>query len=405
MDTAGTIWHVLGSMNPSRGGTTTAVAEITSRLARRGHPTRILAGAAAGSIDSELAHWDRLRAAGVRLQIEAAAGIPLRSPALTNVMSESLKPGDVVHFHGVWEGLLWDGARVARRADVHYMVCPHGMLDRWCRARSRLKKALAWNFGGRRFIRHAGTIHCLTAHDRLETQEVCSPVPVRIIPTGVDPSAFPVRDARTSPGSPLQILYLGRIHPKKGLDILLEALAGMRLPAELNIAGPSDDSEFESRCRAIVTDRNLTSRVRWHGPLLGDKKIAALRSSDVFVLPSWQEGLSIAVLEAMASAIPVIVSEHCHFPEVGRHGAGIVVVNDTQAVTAALDRLAAMDAPTRAQMGIAGRRLVEKSYSWDSIVDELEIAYRDLGYQSGSKGAQPVEATPGLKSPADAFRQ
>jgi len=404
MDRTGTIWHVVGSMHPSRGGTTAAVAEITSRLARRGNSTRVLAGAAAESIDSELADWDRLRAAGVCLDIHAASGVPLRSPALTKLISESIRRGDVVHFHGVWEGLLWDAAKAAEHAGVRYMVCPHGMLDRWSRHRSRLKKTLAWNLGARHFIRRAGAIHCLTEHDRAETREVCHPAPIRIIPTGVDPSAFPIREARTNSDLPLQILYLGRIHPKKGLDVLLEALAGMRLRAELKIAGPSDDSEFETRCRAIVSDRNLASRVQWVGSLQGDQKIAAFHSSDVFVLPSWQEGLSIAVLEAMACALPVIISEHCHFPEVGRHGAGTVVVNEAQAVTAALDRIAAMPESARSEMGIAGRRLVEQRYSWDSIVDQLESAYHELGYEDNSNRSESADASLALKSAADTSR-
>ena len=407
MHPVGTIWHVVGSMDPSRGGTTAAVAEIASRLASRGHPTRVLAGAVAAAIHSDLAQWDRLRTAGARLDIEAASGIPLRSPGLTKLISQSIKPGDVVHLHGVWEGLLWDAAKVAERAQVRYMVCPHGMLDRWSRTRSRLKKTLAWNLGARHFIRRAGAIHFayLTEHDRVETQEVCSPAPVRIIPTGVDPAAFAVRDARTPSGRPLEVLYLGRIHPKKGLDVLLNALAVMRAPAQLKIAGPSDDSAFENRCRAIVNDRGLTSRVQWLGPLLGDKKVAAFHASDVFILPSWQEGLrSIAVLEAMACALPVILSEHCHFPEVAHHAAGIIVDNQAQAVAEALNRLAAMDESARAAMGMAGRRLVEKSYSWDSIVDQLDMAYRDLGYEDGSNGAQSNEASLALKSAADASR-
>ncbi|HKD06937.1 MAG TPA: glycosyltransferase [Bryobacteraceae bacterium] len=401
---SGTIWHVIGSLDPSRGGTTAAVAEISSRLAKRGHPTRILAGAAAGSIESDLAHWDRLRAAGVRLDIEAASGVPLRSPALTKRISDSVKSGDVVHFHGVWEGLLWDAARVAERAGVSYMVCPHGMLDRWCRARSRFKKAFAWNLGARHFVRRAGIVHCLTEHDRVETQEVCGPAPVRIIPTGVDPTAFPVREARSGPPRPLEILYLGRVHPKKGLDVLLEAFASMNHPAALKIAGPSDDAAFESRCRAIVSDRNLASRVRWLGPLLGERKLAAFRSSDVFVLPSWQEGLSIAVLEALACALPVVLSEQCHFPEVGHHRAGFVAPNEAQAVAASLDTLAAMDEASRREMGAAGRRLVETSYSWDSIVNQLEIAYSELGYQNSSSRGRSRDAVIAVKSAPDASR-
>jgi glycosyltransferase involved in cell wall biosynthesis len=390
-------------MNPSNGGTTAAVAEITSRLARRGHPTRILAGAPAGSTDSELAHWDHLRAAGVRLDIEAASGVPLRSPTLTKLISDSLMPGDVVHFHGVWEGMLWDAAKAAGRSGVRYMVCPHGMLDRWSRHQSRLKKALAWYFVAGRFIRRAGAIHCLTEHDRAETQEVCHPAPVRIIPTGVDPAAFPLREARISSDRPLEILYLGRINRKKGLDVLLEALAGMRLPAQLKIAGPSDDLEFETRCRAIVNDRNLASRVQWLGSLFGEKKLDAFRSSDVFVLPSRQEGLSIAVLEALAAALPVLISQHCHFPEVGEHGAGIVVANEVEAVAAALDRFVGMDESARAKMGAAGRRLVEERYSWDSIVNQLESAYRELGYQSDSKRSGPIEPSLAAES-ADTSR-
>jgi glycosyltransferase involved in cell wall biosynthesis len=205
-------------------------------------------------------------------------------------------------------------------------------------------------------------------------------VDYRIIPNGVTPDEFaslpPSEAFRARWGIPLDaplVLFLGRLHPRKGLDVLIPALARASVPdAWLAVVGP--DEGAHGAARALAGKMGLGDRAVFTGLLGGDDKLAALAAADVFALPAVGEGMPIAALEACASGLPVLLSEGCNLPEVAAAGAGRVLPRDVEAWAEALEALLS-DPEARATMSELARRMVGERFTWSAVVDRLEAFY------------------------------
>jgi glycosyltransferase involved in cell wall biosynthesis len=176
------------------------------------------------------------------------------------------------------------------------------------------------------------------------------------------------------------VLFLGRIHFKKGLDALCEAWTRVSRDwpdAQLVLAGPDFENTRKS-VEKLLEERQIRSRVTFTGMLAGDLKWSALRAAECFVLPSYSEGLSVSVLEAMGMGVPVIVSEQCNLPEVAQHNCGWVIQprgprgNELEQ---ALDDVLRVSSQMRARLGANGRRLVSQRYSWRVVGEQMSALY------------------------------
>ena len=289
---------------------------------------------------------------------------------------------DVVHLHGVWEPLLVLVGRLAVATSTPYVVTPHGMLDPWSLGQKRWKKRLALAVAHRRLLNGAAAIHYLNADERRLAGPVGLIAPTVVVPNGLavpDPLPDPCRFRATHLAlvDAPYVLFLSRLHPKKGLDVLADAfsrLAARRSDVRLVVAGPEGGAGpgFAAQVRRL----GLADRVLVVGPLYGADKWSALGGAAAFCLPSRQEGFSLAILEGMGAGVPVVVSEGCHFPEVAEAGAGRVVSLDPAAVADALDGVLA-DPQAAAKMGAAGRRLVADWYAWPAVATRLVQVYRE----------------------------
>jgi len=255
------------------------------------------------------------------------------------------------------------------------------MLDPWCLAQKAWKKRMALAFGWRRVLDRAAILHVLNGDERRLLQPLGLTCPVETIPNGVFldelQPAVPEDFFEREYGFPGEhaILFLGRLHYKKGLDYLVAAFEILHrsLPEKhLVVAGP--DEGVRSVLARQIEDAGLENVAHLVGPLYGDQKCAALRSAGCFCLPSRQEGFSIAVLEAMACRLPVVISDACHFPEVAQCGAGHVVALDPNAIAEALHKVFE-NHEARRRMGNAGFQLVQSRYTWPKIAEQCVHAY------------------------------
>ncbi len=289
---------------------------------------------------------------------------------------------DVIHIHELWHYPQFVACRQASKRGIPYVVSPHGCLAPWCLQNDRLLKVIYGQFVQRRILRNANLIHVLTSQESEEVRCYGVPNETKVIPNGItlDHDLPSQTKAEHGPTQPFELLFLGRVVPKKKPELLIEAVATLRsrgIHAKAVIAGPCEDDYLNELMQQSVS-LGIGDNVLFSGFVTGTSKTQALLSADIFVLPSQQEGFSIASLEAMAHELPVVLSPQCNFPEAAQAGAALEVEPEVGPLTDALESLL-KDPVTTREMGLRGRALVEEQYSWDTIAARFLDAYRQIG--------------------------
>lgn len=380
------IVHVINSIDPADGGPPTVVMRLSAAQALLGNDVHVVSyveSSARERIDEAIAQIPGRGRVQLHLLTPATRFERLTGRIARPLLSEVLKGAQCVHLHGVWEPILLYAAAAARRARIPYCVRPAGMLDPWSMRQKSWKKRLALLLFFRRMLDGAAFIHTLNRDEARLLAPLGLRATSRTIPNGISfeeidplPSAGSFRAKMQALHGRRFVLFMSRLHTKKGLDYLVTAfsrLAPTHPDIDLVVAGP--DCGAGASFSDAVRRAGLNERVHMVGPLYGADKIAALVDADCFCLPSRQEGFSLAVTEALACGVPAIISRQCHFPEVASAGAGIVVDLDPAEIAAALNTVL-LDPSKARQMGRAGRRLVEQHYTWERIADDTIKAYR-----------------------------
>lgn len=280
---------------------------------------------------------------------------------------------DALHLHGLWNYSSVAARRWNRRNEGALVISPHGMLDPWAQRNSHVKKRVAkWAFENAN-LRGAAVLRALCWAEADAIEALGLGVPIAVIPNGV---ALPTDEPESSSANPSRkkLLFLGRIHPKKGIAELIEAWAiagkasrAIRDDWELQIAGWDDGNHLQQLTR-LAEERQL-GNVTFPGPLYGQEKQAAYAQCDAFILPSYSEGMPMTVLEAWAHRKPVLMTDACNIPEGFVAGAACRIDNEPGALATALQYH--LDQPSAlVRTGERGRRLVEERFTWERIVDQ-----------------------------------
>ena len=371
------ILQLVHTLDPSVGGVAAAVLGLSRGLANRGHKVEIVV------VDDSKAPW----LATIGLPVHAL-GVGLTSYRYSSKLLAWLKQNggnyDKVIVNGIWQYLSFAAWRRYAGSAIPYFVFPHGMLDPWFKETFPLKhfkKWLYWPWADYRVLRDAAAVIFTAEEERLlarksfwlyRAKERISPLGVES-PVQTSPEArenffqhFPkLRDKRI-------LLFLGRLHPKKGCDLLIEAFAQITEPSfSLVLAGP-DQVGWQSTLQQRVDILNLQSRVVFAGMLEGEMKQAALAVSDAFVLPSHQENFGMAVVEALAIGLPVLISNRINiWREVDQDNAGYVESDDFSGTMRLLNRWIGAPQDVRDRMRANARRCFEHRFQIDKATDSL----------------------------------
>jgi len=279
--------------------------------------------------------------------------------------------GAVFHAHGfyVYPNAVFG---VAARRHRRPLVChPHGMFEPWILARSRGKKKLAHVLFENANFRWARLWRALTPVEADQIRQQGISARVEVIPNGIDLTPFDT-PAETPAEAQRTVLFLGRLHPKKGIDLLLKAWSrwNSRFPEwKLILAGP-DEGGYRAEIERSISAGGL-ERVELPGVVTGAAKIALLKQAGIFALPSYSEGFPMAVLEALAARRPVLISRGCHFEAAVEAGAGWLCDATPESVEQMLGEALQADDVERNQRGHAGRNLVERSFQWPALAKQL----------------------------------
>ena len=291
---------------------------------------------------------------------------------------------DSLHTHGLWQYPSIAGSVACRRGNLPSVVTPHGMLDPWALGNSRWKKRLAmWLFEGAH-LRQASCLHALSESEAFSIRAAGLQNPICVIPNGqyLPPDVSPADHPECNDLAPGKrvLLFLGRLSPQKGLPNLLRAWASCQTAqAEarnwvLVLVG-GEERGHGPLLRRMVSELGIAESVFFPGPLFNSKKDRALRRADAFVLPSNMEGLPLAVLEAWAYRLPVLMTPQCNLPEGFEVGAALKAETAVASLTEGLRTLFSMSDADRHAMGARARRLVEQRFSWARAAEQMVLVY------------------------------
>jgi glycosyltransferase involved in cell wall biosynthesis len=390
------VFHVIETLDPREGGPPRVVASLAAAQRHLGADAQILCGDGA-ELPRHARHWAAhvpgFPADRVHTVISRQSNIAARAMALRGWLNLNLQSSDIVHIHQLWRVVPSLTGLACRRRSVPYLIAPHTSLSPWALAQKRPKKQLARWLAWNRIFAGVSAFHALNEIEAAEIREFAgSGPPVFVVPNGISLAEFSgaalevpaswasvlTRAGRVRP----YILFFARLHTMKGPDLLLEAFAAIAFDhpeLQLIFAGP--DFGMLRALRTRAGELQLTDRVHFLGLVSGSDRIWLLRNALCLGQPSRDEGFSLSILEAMASRRPVVISDRCKFPEVGRSGAGIVVPLSVPDLAAALDKYV-LDAARRDTDGATARRLIEKRYTWDIVAEEACSMYEKFAAPS-----------------------
>jgi len=367
-----------------RGGGLTDCVRSLSRFLENKHDIRV----DVISVEDEFSAEDRTPWEGLSVHLLASKYAAFRyAPELSRQLS-SLTP-DLVHTHGIWTYLSVAATRWSRSngriTPRPYVVSTHGMLDPWALHNSRWKKIIAGFAFERRHLENAACIHAINRAEAAAIRAFGLKNPICIIPNGVEVPASNAAD-RTPPWAAHVIrnrkvlLYFGRLHPKKGLSILLRGWKEAFKHEQdwiLVIAG-WDQGGHRRELEQLTRELKIADSVQFTGPLFGKARDTAYQNADAFVLPSLSEGQPLVVLEAWSHARPVLMTQECNLPEGFENGAAIRMSATVEGVAGALGKLFASEKSALEEMGCRGRDLVICNFSWSQIASQMFAVYKWL---------------------------
>ena len=395
------ILHVIPTFAPAwrYGGPIVAALGLTRELARHGHEVTVFTTNADGSGVLDVPTRRPVPVDGVDVWY-----FPLERPRwyyfsrpLGRALRERVAEFDITHIHSIF---LWPTTIAAfwcRRRRVPYIIRPSGSLDpelltksyqRWAVSLpSTVRKRVYLNTVGKWDLNGASGIH-FTSRGEMEASRGQRLRPQKyVLPFGVDPAPDesdadlpPLRRKHPELGGKKVVLFLSRLDPGKGLDLLIPALGSIASEGRdfaLVVAG-SGAMAYERSVASLAAKHGLRERTVFLGFVEGEHKWSVLRDADVFVLPSYHENFGFAVLEAMAAGLPVVISNRVNIhQEVNAAGAGIVTGLDSKEIAAAVDRLLGNDG-LREDMGMAASGLVRREYSWAVAAEGIAHAYEKV---------------------------
>ena len=367
------VLHATASLELSSGGPARSVPQLAAAIARAGHEVGIWCPGSALSRLEELSGSESSR-------------LQLFSGPFAMAL-EQFGAVDIVHDHGIWLPCHRAVAKECLQRSLPRVVSPRGMLEPWALHHKRWKKKLAWWLFQRRELQEAAALHATAASEASQLRALGFRQPILVLPNGVtfpepvnrdrsvhavgEPDSFAMEEEQ----SPRTALFLSRIHPKKGLPMLIEAWARVR-PAgwRMRVVGP-DESGHRMKVEALVRRAGLADRWIFDDSVQDEEKWAVMRQADLFILPSFSENFGIAVAEALGVGLPVITTTGTPWSGLLENRCGWWVVPNTTDLAAALRDATVLPDDALHAMGLRGADWVRRDFSWSDIAEQMVIGY------------------------------
>src|SRR6185295_13188068 len=283
------------------------------------------------------------------------------------------RSAEIIHNHGLWMmPNVYPGA-VAKKHDVPLVISPRGTLSDWAFQHGSVLKPLFWFLVQKPALTATSCFHATAESEYEAIRRMGFRQPIAIIPNGIDIPAF----ARKQPKNLRTLLFLGRVHPSKGLDMLLPAWQAVqkRFPGwRLMIAGP-DNGGYLSKMRHLAAQLHL-ERIEFVGGLIGRQKWQAYQEADIFVLPTYSENFGMTVAEALAAGVPAIVSKGAPWRDLEQKRGGWWIDIGLDPLVTCLNHALDQSPDVLEEMGQRGRVWMQSEFSWEQVGAMMDQTYR-----------------------------
>lgn len=324
---------------------------------------------------------------GIKYIFCKSYGPILFSWSFIKILKKIIDDFDIIHIHGLYRFPMTFAGYLAKKRNKNYILSPHGSLDPYLYNKSTKKllifKKLYQKIFEEKLIYNASRIHFTTIEEAnlvSHLKFINNPV---IIPIGIDLLKFKSEQTRPSQickSSSVNFCFIGRIHFKKGLDILVLALRKVvdsGIDAQLTIIGPDNDG-YGDKIKKLIKLNGLEKNVSFKQPLWGLDLVNAYKQSDIFILPSYSENFGITIIEALACKVPVIISNKVNiFNEINNANAGLVVNCDVDDISKAMIKLSSSD-KLRNELAKNGEKLIKSDFTWQKIINKFNTTYIEI---------------------------
>jgi len=385
------VLHVIPSIADCRGGPSKAVIEMVKVLNTKGVQAEITTTNDNGSslLDVPLNSLHEYRGAPVRFFARFTSSFPALSEfqyssGFRRWLNKHINDYDLIHVHAIFSFCSSYTMWLARRNKIPYIVRPIGQLEDWSLAQSRLKKQLYLQLLEWKNLENAAALHCTAESEQRQSLKLLNNQQTAVLPLGIHPIE-PIKNAAgelrskyaIKDGRPI-LVFLSRIHKKKGLELLLQSLAEINSPFQFLIAGDGD-KDYLAEINKQIDHLELRPKVKLLGFSSGRNKNLLLQGADLYTLTSYSENFGIAVLEALNAGTPVLISEQVALADaLVRKNFAYVCQTNVQSIKSellrAFDRLSA-DSQDSSD---AIQEFIASNYQWSAIADKLVRLYESV---------------------------
>ncbi|SDS26481.1 Glycosyltransferase involved in cell wall bisynthesis [Polaribacter sp. KT25b] len=361
------VLHIVGSLDESAGGPSRSVPQTCEQVSKLGLKIELIS-----------------RPSDKPVKINTSKLFQVNFYSTINIfaycMKLSKKEISLIHLQHVWDPYIHIVAFFARLKGIPYIITPRGMLEPWIMKQRSWKKKLGLFLYQKKDLKKAAVIHATCKLEETNVRNLGFTNPITIIPNGVDISKFPTEEPIKT-DQPRKILFLSRIHPKKGIELLIEAwsqlTSDIRKDWVLEIVGNGDANYIKS-LQEKIAKQQLEQQLFIKEPVFGEKKMTLFRESTLFVLPTYSENFGIVVAEALASFTPVITTTGTPWEELNTHKCGWWIDLSVENLRVTLQAAMQKSPEEMLLMGLNGRKLVEENYDVKVVAQNMLKLYHNI---------------------------
>ncbi|MFD1294225.1 glycosyltransferase [Lutibacter holmesii] len=364
--------HFIASIDKTGGGTTAYMKIVAEGLAKFNINQIIISGRSDNPVEIH----------GVKLKLFESLGLtPFHRVRVKGLLKSyisilKLEKPDIIHINGLWnyENSLFQKA--AKSLNIKVILSPHGMLEPYILNRNSLKKKIALFLYQKQSLQKVDAIHATALSELEQIQSLGYHNPSIVIPNGIDTNVIPQKKWKINKeGKIKNLLFLSRVHPKKGIDLLIKAVSKLdNKYLRITIAGNGEEG-YINELKKLTKDLSLTDQFNFVGPLYGNKKWELYGKSDVFILPSYSENFGIVIAEALHIGLPVITTTGTPWKELQTHHCGWWVDLSVSNLVSTLEEVIELDNELLQEMGENGKELIKMKYTVESVTKAMFSFY------------------------------